>query len=161
MIDINILSEGYLHLLYHSLRAKGKSFNASLSTDFDSSVGKMKSLAQKLGRVILNLINNSFYAASARKQTDTEGYEPLIKLSTKCTGDWAAVKIKDYGTGMPKPVKEKVFQPFFATKSADQGSVPVLSISYDIVNAHGGAILVEGEEGKGTEFCIRLPIDTQ
>ncbi len=161
LTDINILTDEYLRLAYHGLRAKDKSFNSSMTTDFDPSVGQINLVAQELGRVLLNLINNAFYAISERKNETSENYEPLVHLSTKRLGDWIEIKVKDNGKGIPKSVKEKIFLPFFTTKPSGQGTGLGLSISYDIVKAHGGEILVESKEGEGTEFCIRLPIDTQ
>jgi len=161
LTDINMLSDEYLRLAYHGLRAKDKSFNSSMNTDFDPNVGKIDLVAQELGRVLLNLINNAFYAVTERKIASTEEYEPLVQLSTKRKGDWVEIRVKDNGKGIPKSVKEKIFLPFFTTKPTGQGTGLGLSISYDIVKAHGGEIMVESKEGEGTEFCIRLPIDTQ
>jgi signal transduction histidine kinase/ligand-binding sensor domain-containing protein len=161
LTDINMLTEEYLRLAYHGLRAKDKSFNSSMKTDFDPNVGQIDLVAQELGRVLLNLINNAFYAVTERKNENNGEYEPLVQLLTKRLGDWVEIKVKDNGKGIPKSVKDKIFQPFFTTKPTGQGTGLGLSISYDIVKAHGGEILVESEEGEGTEFCIRLPIDPQ
>ena len=161
LTDINVLADEYLRLAYHGLRAKDKSFNSSMNTDYDPSVGKIQLVAQELGRVLLNLINNAFYSVAEKKNESKDGYEPLVQVSTKRLGDWVEIKIKDNGKGINQSVKEKIFQPFFTTKPTGQGTGLGLSISYDIVKAHGGEILVESKEGEGTEFCIRLPIDTQ
>ncbi|MEB2783257.1 ATP-binding protein [Algoriphagus persicinus] len=161
LTDINMLTDEYLRLAYHGLRAKDKSFNSSMKTDYDPSVGQIDLVAQELGRVLLNLINNAFYAVTEKKRVSPADYEPLVQLSTKRLGDWVEIKVKDNGKGIPKSIKEKIFQPFFTTKPTGQGTGLGLSISYDIVKAHGGEILVESKEGEGTEFCIRLPIDTQ
>jgi len=161
LTDINMLTDEYLRLAYHGLRAKDKSFNSSMKTEFDPTVGKIDLVAQELGRVLLNLINNAFYAVTDRKSEGQDGYDPLVELSTKRKADWVEIKVRDNGKGIPKSVLEKIFQPFFTTKPTGQGTGLGLSISYDIVKAHGGEILVESKEGEGTEFCIRLPIDTQ
>lgn len=161
LTDINMLTDEYLRLAYHGLRAKDKSFNAKMSTDFDPNVGQIDLVAQELGRVLLNLINNAFYAVSERKSESKEAYEPLVQLSTKRTGDWVEIMVKDNGKGIPQSVMEKIFLPFFTTKPTGQGTGLGLSISYDIVKAHGGELLVDSTEGEGTTFCIRLPIDTQ
>lgn len=161
LTDINALTDEYLRLAYHGLRAKDKTFNSSMKTDFDPTVGKIELVAQELGRVLLNLINNAFYAVTEKKNESKAGYEPLVQVTTKRIGDWVEIKIKDNGKGINQSVKEKIFLPFFTTKPTGQGTGLGLSISYDIVKAHGGKILVESKEGEGTEFCIRLPIDTQ
>ncbi|PZX58120.1 sensor histidine kinase [Algoriphagus chordae] len=159
--DVNMLADEFLRLAYHGLRAKDKSFNSSMKTDFDPNVGNMDLVAQELGRVLLNLINNAFYAVTDKKSDGKEGYEPLIEVSTKKLTDWVEIKVKDNGKGIPKSVVEKIFQPFFTTKPTGKGTGLGLSISYDIVKAHGGEIIVESKEGEGTEFCVRLPIDAQ
>ncbi|MEP0714276.1 MAG: ATP-binding protein, partial [Algoriphagus sp.] len=128
---------------------------------YDPSVGQIQLVAQELGRVLLNLINNAFYAVTEQKNVSKSEYEPLVQISTQRLGKWVEIKVKDNGKGMPASVKEKIFLPFFTTKPTGQGTGLGLSISYDIVKAHGGEILVESTEGEGTEFCIRLPIDTQ
>ncbi|WP_425636846.1 ATP-binding protein [Algoriphagus yeomjeoni] len=161
LTDINALADEYLRLAYHGLRAKDKTFNSSMDADYDPTVGKIELVAQELGRVLLNLINNAFYAVTEKKSESKAGFEPLVQVSTKRVGDWVEIKIKDNGKGINQSVKEKIFQPFFTTKPTGQGTGLGLSISYDIVKAHGGKILVESKEGEGTEFCIRLPIDTQ
>jgi signal transduction histidine kinase/ligand-binding sensor domain-containing protein len=161
LTDINALSDEYLRLAYHGLRAKDKSFNASMNTNYDPTVGQIELVAQELGRVLLNLINNAFYAVTERKNVNKGDFEPLVEVSTKRKGKWVEIRVKDNGNGMPASVKEKIFLPFFTTKPTGQGTGLGLSISYDIVKAHGGEILVDSNEGEGTEFCIRLPIDTQ
>ncbi|SFT77617.1 Two component regulator propeller [Algoriphagus locisalis] len=161
LTDINMLADEYLRLAYHGLRAKDKSFNSSMNTDYDPNVGKIELVAQELGRVLLNLINNAFYAVTEKKNENKAGYEPLVQVSTKRLGDWVEIKIKDNGKGINESVKDKIFLPFFTTKPTGQGTGLGLSISYDIVKAHGGKLEVESQEGEGTEFSIRLPIDTQ
>lgn len=161
LTDINNLTDEYLRLAYHGLRVKDKSFNATLKTDLDPNVGQIDLVAQELGRVLLNLINNAFYAVTEKKKENGGEYEPTVQVTTKRLANWVEIVVKDNGKGIPKTVKDKIFQPFFTTKPTGQGTGLGLSISYDIVKAHGGEILLESTEGVGTEFCIRLPIDTQ
>ncbi len=151
--DINALTDEYLRLAYHGLRAKNKSFNATMKTDFDDSVGKINIIPQDIGRVILNLINNAFYAADEKKKRIGD-----ISVSTKKFSDKVEVKVKDNGNGIPHKVLDKIFQPFFTTKPTGQGTGLGLSLSYDIVKAHGGELKVETKEGQGSEFIVQLPI---
>ncbi len=156
--DINVLSDEYLRLAYHGLRAKDKTFNATLNTKFDESIGKINIVPQDIGRVILNLITNAFYAVSERKQQQVEGYEPTVSISTKKTGNQIEIRVADNGNGIPDSVKEKIFEPFFTTKPSGLGTGLGLSMSYDIVTkGHGGKLDVESEAGKGTTFTISLP----
>ena len=145
-------------MAYHGIRAKDKSFNATLKTDFDNSIGMVNIASQDIGRVILNLINNAFYAVEEKKKTATENYDPTITVSTEKEGNKLEVKVADNGNGMPQEVLDKIFQPFFTTKPAGQGTGLGLSLSYDIVKAHGGELTVETEEGIGTVFSIMLPV---
>src|SRR6187399_926575 len=155
--DVNALTDEYLRLAYHGLRAKDKSFNAITKTDFDNSVGKINIVPQEIGRVILNLINNAFYAVDEKKkQTGDEEYEPTVSVSTKKIGDKVLISVKDNGNGVPQKVLDKIFQPFFTTKPTGQGTGLGLSLSYDIVKAHGGELKVETKEGEGSEFTISL-----
>jgi signal transduction histidine kinase len=156
--DINTLADEYLRLAYHGLRAKDKSFNANMKTDFDENIGKINIIPQDIGRVVLNLITNAFYAVSERKLQQPEGYEPTVSVSTKKTGKKVLISVKDNGSGIPKKVLDKIFQPFFTTKPTGEGTGLGLSLSYDIVKAHGGKLKVESEEGKGTTFTISLPL---
>ncbi|MGB5647062.1 MAG: ATP-binding protein, partial [Muriicola sp.] len=156
--DINALADEYLRLAYHGLRAKDKSFNAKLESDFDKSVGKIDIVAQDVGRVILNLITNAFYVVKQKKEQKIEGYEPTVSVSTKKNKDMVIITVKDNGNGIPKAIKEKIFQPFFTTKPSGEGTGLGLSLSYDIVKAHGGELKVNTREGEGTEFTILLPI---
>ncbi|MBL7723952.1 MAG: tetratricopeptide repeat protein [Chitinophagaceae bacterium] len=158
LTDINALAEEYLRLAYHGLRAKDKSFNATMKTDFDESIGKINVIPQDIGRVILNLITNAFYAVSERKKLNTEEYEPVVTVSTRKFDDRITVHVKDNGTGIPQKVMEKIFQPFFTTKPTGQGTGLGLSLSYDIVKTHGGELKVETMEGEGSEFIIQLPL---
>jgi len=159
--DINALADEYLRLAYHGLRAKDKSFNATMHTDYDSSIGKIQIVPQDIGRVILNLITNAFYVVNEMKtlrqaQGDIK-YEPTVSVSTRKLDRKVEIKVADNGNGIPQKVLDKVFQPFFTTKPAGQGTGLGLSLSYDIVKAHGGEIKLETKEGEGTTFIIQLP----
>jgi two-component system NtrC family sensor kinase len=158
LTDINALTDEFLRLAYHGLRAKDKSFNANLQTNFDPSIGKVNVAAQDMGRVILNLINNAFYAVNERKKLGEEGYEPTIIASTKKSGDLLEISIADNGMGIPSEIKDKIFQPFFTSKPTGEGTGLGLSLSYDIVKAHGGELKVETEINEGTQMKIILPL---
>ena len=153
--DINTLADEYLRLSYHGLRAKDKSFNAKFETDFDNSIGKVNIIPQDIGRVILNLINNAFYAVNEKQNLN--GFEPKVIISTSKHNSKVEIKVADNGNGIPKKVLDKIFQPFFTTKPTGQGTGLGLSLSYDIVKAHGGEIKVNTKENEGTEFTIVLP----
>jgi len=155
--DINALADEYLRLAYHGLRAKDKSFNAMMKTDFDESIGSINIIPQDIGRVILNLITNAFYVVTEKKRHQPNEYEPTVTVSTKKIGDKIEVKVKDNGNGIPQKVLDKIFQPFFTTKPTGQGTGLGLSLSYDIVKAHGGELKVETKEVEGAEFSILLP----
>jgi signal transduction histidine kinase len=156
--DINALADEYMRLAYHGLRAKDKSFNATLKTDFDKSIGKINIIPQDIGRVMLNLINNAFYAVDDKNKQHPKGYEPTVIVHTKNMHDKVSISVKDNGNGIPQKVLDKIFQPFFTTKPTGQGTGLGLSLSYDIVKAHGGEIKVDTKEGEFTEFVIHLPI---
>ena len=161
--DINALADEYLRLAYHGLRAKDKSFNATLHTDFDKSIGSINIIPQDIGRVILNLITNAFYAVDEKQKAErlmpnAESYQPTVSVSTKKTNGRVEIIVKDNGNGIPASIKEKIFQPFFTTKPTGQGTGLGLSLSYDIVKAHGGELKVETRENEGTEFIMQLPI---
>ena len=194
--DINALAEEYLRLAYHGLRAKDKSFNATMKTDFDPSIGLINIIQQDIGRVILNLITNAFYVVSAKaadlktpikekpatadavsapKSPDTsapwhpigaKNYTPAVSVRTRLlkspSGDLGAnrveISVSDNGSGIPQNILDKIFQPFFTTKPTGQGTGLGLSLSYDIVKAHGGELKVQTTEGEGTTFSIQLPI---
>jgi signal transduction histidine kinase len=158
LTDINALADEYLRLAYHGLRAKDKSFNASMKTDFDETIGKINIFPQDIGRAVLNLITNAFYVVAEKKKQLPEGYEPTVTVTTKKEGDKVFVSVKDNGKGIPQKVLEKIFQPFFTTKPTGQGTGLGLSLAYDIVKAHGGEIKVETKEGVGSEFIIQLPV---
>ena len=155
--NINALADEYLKLVYHGLRAKDKSFNATLKTDFDETIGKINIIPQDIGRVILNLINNSFYAVDEKKKQQPEGYEPTVSVITKKINDKVEIKVIDNGNGIPQKVLDKIFQPFFTTKPTGQGTGLGLSLSYDIIKAHGGELIVANNEGEGAAFVIKLP----
>ena len=163
LTDINVLADEYLRLSYHGLRAKDNSFNATMKTDFDESIGKINIIPQDIGRVILNLINNAFYAVDEKKKqistgVATEGYEPQVSVVTKKIGNKIEIKIADNGNGIPQKVLDKIFQPFFTTKPTGQGTGLGLSLAYDIVKAHGGELKVVTREGEGSEFIVILPV---
>ena len=155
--DINALADEYLRLAYHGLRSKDKSFNATLKTDFDESIGKIDLIPQDIGRVMLNLITNAFYAVNEKRQKQQEGYEPSVSVTTKKVGHKVEMKVTDNGMGISKSIQNKIFQPFYTTKPTGEGTGLGLSLSYDIIKAHGGEIKVESKEGVGTEFKIILP----
>ena len=154
--DINALADEYLRLAYHGLRAKDKSFNADIKTDLDNSIGKINIIPQDVGRVILNLINNAFYAVDVKKKQNLNGYEPTVSVTTRKNNGKIEIIVSDNGTGIPQKVVDKIFQPFFTTKPTGQGTGLGLSLSYDIVKAHGGEIKIETKEGEGTVFSVIL-----
>ena len=156
--DINALCDEYLRLAYHGLRAKDKSFNATMKTDFDETIGKINIIPQDIGRVVLNLITNAFYAVNDRKKLEQTGFEPTVTVGTKKVGEKVLISVKDNGSGIPKKVLAKIFQPFFSTKPTGQGTGLGLSLSYDIIKTHGGEISVKSNAGKGTTFTIALPV---
>ncbi len=156
--DINALADEYLRLAYHGLRAKDKTFNSAMKTDYDESIGLIKIMPQDMGRVILNLITNAFYAVTEKKKLNPPGYEPVVSVSTRKRSNSIEISVKDNGSGIPQKVLDKIFQPFFTTKPTGQGTGLGLSLSYDIVKAHGGEVKVETKEGEGSEFIILLQI---
>ena len=157
--DINDLADEYLRLAYHGLRAKDKSFNAIMETDFDPALQKMVVVPQDIGRVLLNLITNAFFVVTEKSKTTKDGYQPTVSVVTKDIGDTIEIRVMDNGDGIPKEIQDKIFQPFFTTKPTGQGTGLGLSLSYDIVKTHNGDLLVESIEGKGATFSIRLPKD--
>jgi two-component system, NtrC family, sensor kinase len=163
--DINALTDEYLRLSYHGLRAKEKLFNATIETDYDQKLGRVNIIPQDLGRVLLNLYNNAFYAAWDKKKSANESFEPTIYVSTKLIGDQMEIRVRDNGAGIPEKVKEKVFQPFFTTKPPGQGTGLGLSLSYDIIKAHHGVLKMESQyselplnENGGTTMIITIPV---
>jgi signal transduction histidine kinase len=162
LTDINALCEEYLRLAYHGYRAKDKDFNAKSETDFDDAVGKIRTVPQDIGRVVLNLINNAFYAVNEKSRSESTNpgsdYQPKVSVSTKRIGDHVVISVSDNGNGIPSVIREKIFQPFFTTKPTGQGTGLGLSLSYDIVKAQGGNLEVDTKEGEGTTFSVRLPV---
>ena len=156
--DINALTDEYLRLAYHGLRAKDKSFNATMDTDFDKTIGSINVVPQDLGRAILNLLTNAFYIVNEKKQLNIDDYKPTVSVSTRNIDNELILSISDNGNGIPKKVLDKIFQPFFTTKPTGQGTGLGLSLSYDIVKAHSGELKVETKEGEGTTFTISLPM---
>ena len=157
--NINALADEYLRLSYHGLRAKDNSFNAALNSSYDPSIGNIEVIPQDIGRVLLNLFNNAFYAVAEKQKTAGEEYRPAVSVSTKRNGDKIELTVSDNGNGIPAAIKEKIFQPFFTTKPTGQGTGLGLSLSYDIVKAHGGELKVETKEGEGSKFIITLPLN--
>ena len=157
--DVNALADEYLRLAYHGLRAKDKTFNAKLETDFDTTIGKINLIPQDIGRVILNLLTNAFYAVAEKKKQIGIGYDPTVSVSTKKIGAELEIKVTDNGNGIPQKIIDKIFQPFFTTKPSGQGTGLGLSLCYEIITkVHGGELLVETKEGEGTAFIIHLPL---
>ena len=154
-----MLADEYLRLAYHGLRAKDKSFNAELVTDFDEHIGNINIIPQDMGRVILNLITNAFYAVNEKYQKDNN-FKPIVSVSTKKVDSHIKISVSDNGGGIPEKVKEKIFQPFFTTKPTGQGTGLGLSMSYDIVTkGHAGELTLETSNGEGTTFFINLPVN--
>ena len=157
-IDINALADEYLRLSYHGLRAKDKDFNANFTTNYDESIGKIEVVPQDIGRVLLNLYNNAFYAVSEKKKQLNGTFEPTVEVNTKRVGNKVELSVKDNGFGIPEKEVDKIFQPFFTTKPTRRGTGLGLSLSYDIIKAHVGEIKVKTKEGEGAEFIIQLPV---
>jgi two-component system, NtrC family, sensor kinase len=158
LTNINTLADEYLRLSYHGLKAKDNSFNATMKTDFDASIGKINIIPQDIGRVFLNLYNNAFYAVNEKMKTAGENYQPTVSVQTKKINDKVVLTVMDNGNGIPQKIVDKIFQPFFTTKPTGQGTGLGLSLSYDIIKAHGGEIKVNTKENEGSEFIIQLPI---
>jgi signal transduction histidine kinase len=172
LTDINALANEYLRLAFHGMRGKDKSFNASMQTAFDPAMEKIPIVPQEIGRVLLNLINNAFYAVQQKSKISAPGYQPVVTVSTHIVHaesdhpnsanapmrNFVSIQIADNGLGIPENIKAKIFQPFFTTKPTGQGTGLGLSLSYDIVKAHGGELKVETMEGEGTGFTVLFPI---
>jgi len=161
--DINALCDEYLRLAYYGLRAKDKSFNAIMKTDFDENIGKINIIPQDIGRVLLNLYNNAFYAVNEKAKQQPNGlpagkagYAPTISVTSKKVNNKVELTVKDNGNGISQKVVDKIFQPFFTTKPTGEGTGLGLSLSYDIIKAHGGEIKVETKEEEGAEFILTL-----
>jgi two-component system NtrC family sensor kinase len=140
------------------LRAKDSNFNVEIKTDLDNSIRTLNIIPQDLGRVLLNLYNNAFYAVNEKKKQQPNGYEPAISVSTNKIGNKLTITVRDNGNGIPQKVIDNIFQPFFTTKPTGQGTAFGLSLSYDIIKAHGGEIKVNTKENEGSEFIIELPL---
>ena len=156
--DINMLCDEYLRLAYHGLRAKNKSFNARLETDFDGELKNVNLVQQDIGRVILNLITNAFYTVNEKKKTAGAAFEPTVAVNTKKRSDKIEISVVDNGAGIPEDTIKKIFQPFFTTKPTGEGTGLGLSMSYDIIKAHGGSLKVESVKNNGSKFIIELPV---
>jgi len=158
LTDVNALVEESLNLAYHGARAEKQGFNITLQRSFDPAAGEIEVFPQEITRVLLNLIGNGFYAATKRQVRSGEGFEPTLAAATKSLGDRVEIRIRDNGTGIPPEVKEKMFNPFFTTKPAGEGTGLGLSLSHDIiVKQHAGSIEVDTRPGEFTEFRIVLP----
>jgi signal transduction histidine kinase len=157
--DINALAEEYLRLAYHGLRAKDKSFNASLKTDFDENIGKIEVVPQDIGRVILNLLTNAFYAVNEKRKLLVQDYVPAVTIKTKRLKERVEIMVADNGNGIPQHVIDKIFQPFFSTKPSGQGTGLGLTLSYEIITkGHSGELKVDTQEGEGSAFFVYLPV---
>jgi len=157
--NLNDLAVEYFRLSYHGIKAKDKEFNSEMKTDFDKSIGKINIIPQDIGRVLFNLYNNAFYAVNEKKSLIAAGYEPVVSVSTKKISNKVEISVKDDGTGIPQKVLDKIFQPFFTTKPTGQGTGLGLSLSYDIIKAHGGEIKVTTKEGSGSEFIVNTRVE--
>jgi two-component system, NtrC family, sensor kinase len=159
LTDINKLADEYLRLAYHGLRAKDKSFNAELVTHFAENLPRIDIVPQDIGRALLNIINNAFYAVQKRKLAEGDEYKPAVEVTTLVKGKSIEVMVKDNGTGIPDDIRDKILQPFFTTKPTGEGTGLGLSLSYDIVvKGHGGKIDVHSKENAFTEFIVKLPL---
>jgi signal transduction histidine kinase/ligand-binding sensor domain-containing protein len=159
--DINLLADEYLRLAYHGLRAKDKSFQSDYKLDADESLPKVNVVSQEIGRVLLNLINNAFYAVAEKAKHSKTDYNPAVIVTTKNLDNNVEITLKDNGNGIPDEIKNKIFQPFFTTKPTGQGTGLGLSMSYDIITkGHGGNLTMESREGEGTKFIITLPANS-
>jgi len=160
MVDVNHLLDEAVNLVYHGMRANDASFNITIEKDYDEAIGKLEVVPQDISRVFLNILNNAAYAAHQKKKDNPDGFSPVLSISTKSMGEQIEIRIRDNGNGIPLDIREKIFNPFFTTKPTGQGTGLGLSISHDIiVQEHRGEIRVETEEGKFTEFVVRLPRD--
>ncbi|HVS90876.1 MAG TPA: ATP-binding protein [Mucilaginibacter sp.] len=157
--DVNKLTDEYFRLAYHGLRAKDKSFNAELITNFAEKLPAAEMVPQDIGRVLLNLFNNAFYAVQKKQAAMGDGFKPTVEVDTALKGKHIEIVVKDNGTGIPDDIREKIMQPFFTTKPTGQGTGLGLSLSYDIVvKAHNGKIDVKSKDGEGSEFRISIPV---
>jgi len=163
-VDLNKLTDEYMRLAYHGLRAKDKSFNANLITDFEDTIPQIKIVPQEIGRVILNLFTNAFYAVDEKqkdlKEKNIADYTPTVTVLTRNDKDAIYITVKDNGNGIPEAFTKKVFDPFFTTKPTGKGTGLGLSMSYDIIKSHGGLLKLNTNQGEFTEFKINLPLKT-
>jgi two-component system, NtrC family, sensor kinase len=160
LTNINALADEFIKLSYHGLRAKDKSFNAEMTAHFDPELPKINVMQQDIGRVLLNLFNNAFYAVNQKKKKAGQDYKPEVSVTTSTKNGWVMIKVKDNGIGMPDAIKEKIMQPFFTTKPTGEGTGLGLSLTYDmVVKGHGGKIEVNTKEGEFTEFIVSLPLN--
>ena len=158
--NLNVLADEYLRLAYHGLRGKDKSFNAELVTNFEANLPKVNVVPQDIGRVLLNVINNAFYATQQKSKTAGPDFKPVVEVSTAHQDDWVVVSVKDNGNGLPESIKDKVMQPFFTTKPTGEGTGLGLSLSYDmVVKGHNGTLDIISQEGEGAEFIVKLPLN--
>lgn len=155
--DINALADEYLRLSYHGIRAKNKDFQAQFEAHLDEQVGKVEVVPQEIGRVLLNLFNNAFYSVAEKRKKAGNDYHPLVTVTTKRIDSGIEIIVRDNGLGIEQKIGDKIFQPFFTTKPAGQGTGLGLSLSYDIIKAHGGEMKLETAEGEYAAFIIRLP----
>ncbi len=158
LVDLNALCDEYLRLAFHGFRAKDKSFSAMFETTFGPDIPNVKVVRQDIGRVLLNLINNAFYAVREKAKNNPDSYEPTVSVSTRTLSDKVEIRVHDNGNGIPEEIRDKIFQPFFTTKPTGQGTGLGLSLSYDIVKVHGGELIVEANAKEGTTFLVKLPI---
>ena len=156
--DINALAAEYLKLAYHGQKVKESLFETNMVTDFSPDLGKVLVIPHDIGRVLLNLYNNAFYAVTKKKKSSGISYEPVVSVNTRRKGRNIEIVVKDNGTGIPGNLKEKIFQPFFTTKPTGEGTGLGLSLSYEIIKAHGGELKMNSKEGEFTEFTIFLPV---
>lgn len=157
LTNLRVLIEEYIGLCYHGLKAKDKSFSVLMRMDFDDSIDKVKIIPQEIGRVLLNLFSNAFYSVNEKRKDLGPGFEPTVWVRTKRHPNKVEISIRDNGIGIPRAIQEKILQPFFTTKPTGQGTGLGLSLSYDIIKAHGGELKVESKEGEFAEFKVFLP----
>jgi signal transduction histidine kinase len=158
LTDINAMADEYLRLAYHGLRAKDNTMNASMETKLDENIGSVMLVQQDISRVLLNLYTNAFYAVAERFKKEGPQFKPLVTLTTSKLGDQVCIAVRDNGYGIPEAIRQKIFQPFFTTKPTGEGTGLGLSLSYDIIRAHGGEIIADTKQGEYTEFRVTLPV---
>ena len=155
--DINALIDECIGLSYHGFQGKHKAFETRIDTELDKTLSQVRVIPQDISRVLLNLLNNAFYALNEKKKKLNGSFDPSLLISTKKHGNYVTITVTDNGTGMSEKVTAKAFQPFFTTKPTGEGTGLGLSLSYDITKAHGGQMTVESKEGEGAKFTIELP----